>query len=78
MMGVPGLTKRDENAPDLDSIFTEYGLPQPRPYCLLSVPGYAGFPYADGDLSKTYIVPSDAEIVPPPYMAELARIYGLD
>jgi hypothetical protein len=33
---------------------------------------------ADGDLSKTYVVPSDAEIVPPPYMAELARIYGLD
>ena len=78
MMGVPGLTQRDENAPDLASIFTEYGLPKPRPYCPFSIPGYAGFPYADGDLSKTYVVPSDAEIVPPPYMAELARIYGLD
>ena len=55
----------------------EFGLSQPRTDCPASFAGYAGFPYADGDLSQTYVVPPGKEMVPPPYMARLAKVYGL-
>jgi phospholipase C len=78
LIGAPGLTARDADAPSLETIFAEFRLPQPRTDCPTSIPGYPGFPYADGDLSKTYVVPSDAETAaPPPYMAQLAKTYRL-
>lgn len=77
LIGAPGLTARDADAPTLDTIFAEFHQPQPRTDCPASVAGYPGFPYADGDLSKTYVVPSDAEAAPPPYMAQLAKSYRL-
>jgi phospholipase C len=78
LIGAPGLTARDANAPSLDGIFDEFGLSQPRTDCPASVAGYPGFPYANGDLSKTYVVPSGAETAPPPpYMAQLAKTYRL-
>jgi phospholipase C len=76
-LGAPALTQRDANAPGLDSIFAEFGLSQPRTDCPASIPGYPGLPYADGDLSKIYVVPPATEIVPPPYMAQLAKAYRL-
>jgi phospholipase C len=77
MIGAPGLTGRDANAPALDTLLAEFGLSQPRTDCPASFAGYAGFPYADGDLSQTYVVPPGKEMVPPPYMARLAKVYGL-
>jgi phospholipase C len=78
LIGAPALNQRDANAPGLDSLFAEFGLSQPRTDCPASIAGYAGLPYADGDLSKTYVVPPGAEIVPPPYMAQLAKAYRLE
>jgi phospholipase C len=76
LIGAPGLNARDANAPALDSVFAEFGLSQPRTDCPASIPGYSGFPFADGDLSKTPVIAAGAAIVPLPYAAELARIYG--
>jgi phospholipase C len=76
MIGAAGLTNRDASAPALDSAFAEFGLSQRRTNCPAYIAGYSGFPYADVDLSKTYVVPP-GRIKPLPYAAELARIYGL-
>jgi phospholipase C len=76
LIGAPALTGRDANAPALDPLFAEFGLSQPRTDCPLSIPGYSGFPYADGDLSKTWVHPSHTKTVPPAYLAQLAKIYG--
>jgi phospholipase C len=70
------LTARDASAPSLDSAFAEFGLSQLRTDCPTSIGGYPGFPYADGDLSKTYVVPTGTEMVQPHYMARLAKAYG--
>lgn len=76
MIGASGLTGRDASAPALDDTLAEFGLSQPRTDCPMTIPGYSGFPYADGDLSKTYVVPP-GERKPVPYAAEVARIYRL-
>jgi phospholipase C len=76
MIGASGLTGRDASAPVLDSTLAEFGLSQPRTDCPMTITGYSGFPYADGDLSKTYVVPPGAR-EPVPYAAEVARIYRL-
>ena len=76
MIGEAGLTGRDAVAPKLDSALAEFGLSQARTDCPTSIAGYSGFPYADGDLSKTYVVPPGIR-KPLPYAAELARIYRL-
>jgi phospholipase C len=76
MIGASGLTGRDAGAPVLDSALAEFGLSQPRTDCPMTIEGYSGFPYADGDLSKTYVVPP-GERKPVPYAAEVARIYRL-
>jgi phospholipase C len=77
LIGSPCLNARDGNAPKLDCIFDDFGLPQPRTDCPASFPGYPGFPYADGDLGKIYVVPPGAKGAAPRYMAHLARIYGI-
>jgi phospholipase C len=76
MIGVSGLTGRDAAAPALEGALAEFGLSQPRTDCLASIAGYSGFPYADVDLGKTYVVPP-GERKPLPYAAEVARIYRL-
>jgi len=79
LIGASPLNARDDHAPKLDRVFAEFGLQSARPDCPKSIPGYPGFPYADGDLSKTYIVPSGtAQEPPPPYMADLAKAYRVD
>jgi phospholipase C len=77
LIGAAPLTGRDKDAPTLDSLFNEFGLSQPRSDCLLSMPTYPGFPYADGDLSQTLVQPVGTRVAPPRYMAKLERIYGV-
>ena len=79
MMGSPKLTARDEEAPALDPVFAEFGLDEPRTDCPVTIAGYADFPYADGDLSKTYVAPTGkADLTHedmPKYMRDMARLY---
>jgi phospholipase C len=76
LIGAPGLTARDANAPVFDGLFAAYGLQQPRTDCPVSFPAYSGLPYPDGDLSKPPAVRADAALKPLPYAKELAQMYG--
>lgn len=73
-LGSACLNQRDGNAPGLDGVFAQFGLDQARTDCSSSLPTYQGFPYADGNLSKTYAAPSGPQPMPN-YMAELEMIY---
>jgi phospholipase C len=76
LIDAPKLTMRDDTAPCLSKVFDDFGLPQARTDCPTSIEGYANYPYADGDLAKTYRVPLDCAIEAPAYAAQLAKLYG--
>jgi phospholipase C len=76
LIGAPGLTARDAQAPVFDGLFATFGLSKPRTDCPTSFPAYAGFPYPDGDLGKPPVMRADAAPKPLPYAKELAQMYG--
>jgi len=77
MIGAKPLTGRDKDAPSLDSLFNEFGLSQARTTdCPLSMPTYRGFPYEDGDLSKTWVYDAPSKPTPPAYLEQLVKTYG--
>jgi phospholipase C len=76
LIGAPPLTGRDKDASALDSLFAEFGLSAPRTDCPPSIAGYPGFPYEDGDLSKTWVYAPHHKGAPPEYMAQLVKTYG--